>query len=60
MKKKLKRGGSRPGAGRPKTGSETVTISFRVPKEHAVVLKLKIEALIKRFKNAAGKRTGKG
>jgi hypothetical protein len=55
MKKKPKHGGARPGAGRPKTGSETVTISFRVPKEHAAVLKIKIEALIKRFKNATGK-----
>lgn len=34
-KKKDGRGGAREGAGRPKTGKETVTVSFRVPADRA-------------------------
>lgn len=50
MKKQTKtnHGGSRPGAGRPKTKAPTTTLSWRVPKAIAPVLKPKIDALIKK------------
>jgi hypothetical protein len=48
MEKKRKHGGSRPGAGRPKTKPPTTTLSWRVPVTLAPVLKIKIDALIKK------------
>lgn len=45
MKKQLKRGGARPGAGRPKK-EETKTISFRVPKMKAEILFKQIKTII--------------
>lgn len=40
-----KRGGKRPGSGRPK-GPETVTLSYRVKASLAAVLDIKIKELI--------------
>jgi hypothetical protein len=50
MAKRNNHGGARPGAGRPKTGPPTTTLSWRVPISIAPVLKLKIDALIKKEK----------
>lgn len=47
MEKKIKHGGPRPGAGRPKS-EPTTTLSYRVPAALAPVLREKITALIKR------------
>ncbi len=52
MKKKptkTKRGGLRPGAGRPKS-TPTVTLSWRVPASIAPVLREKIDAIIAKEK----------
>lgn len=46
---KTKRGGARPGAGRPKA-MPTVTLSWRVPASIAPVLRDKIEVLIAKEK----------
>lgn len=45
MEKQNKRGGARPGAGRPKK-AETKTISFRVPKMKAEKLQKQIKTII--------------
>lgn len=48
MEKKRKHGGSRPGAGRPKTKPPTTTLSWRVPVALAPALKTKIDTIIKK------------
>jgi hypothetical protein len=44
--KKTNHGGQRPGAGRPKSDTPTVTLSWRVPASIAQELRIKIDALI--------------
>lgn len=56
MKKKSKRGGARPGAGRPSLDGPTTTLTFRIPDEDIKRLKEAGISNISRFYVEAGKK----
>ena len=57
MKKKNKKmGGKRPGAGRPETGINTVTISFSVHKDFKEPIRQLVKAKIKELKEEQSKQ----
>jgi len=58
MTKKSKRGGDRTGAGRKKTGVNTVTVSFSVHKDFATVVKATVKAKVTELKELQAKANG--